>query len=354
MFIAFIGKAIGQSEKIFQIQDGYECWDLKKFTLDEFVEALKKEIPPINDNVLRNYRIEEETVDIFGITEKKFEECSWGLLIPDTLEEGGFGYAEVLSLLNLYSPHFLYPIFHVNDMGILRHKYEKDSMIYYHHQDHSIFVTKEFVNFYKLLLEQTKYGSWHLDRIQNWDVEDWRLFVAFLLYSGLKDYENSKDSFGWQRESAEMATILEALFTAGDAQNEEVSYRLRKRVAVLLSNQFPTIEKDIKDLYKARSAFVHGSFFAQIAKESPGAFNNIPTPDFDLLYRHKEYVRLALVAYLNLAKIVRMGGIAGAESVMSALEQAIINVPLRMRLSEETEKLFAMMPKTSLNSGQTI
>lgn len=345
MFFAFTGKAIEQAEKILQIEGDYECWDLKKFTLEEFIEAIKAKIPPVNNNVLRNYKIEEATVDIFGITQKQYEKCSWGLLIPDTLEEGGFSSTETMSILNLYSPNFLYPLFYVNDMGITREKHDKDPMIYYHHQNHAIFSTKEFVSFYKNLFEQSKYGSWHLDRIQSWDEEDWRLFVATYLYSGLRDYENSKSSFGWQRESAEMATILEALLTAGDTQNEEVTYRLRKRVAVLLSWKFPDIEKDIKELYGARSAFVHGSFFKQIAKDSPNAYNNIPTPDFNLLYKHKEYVRFALVAYLNLAKIVKSGGIEGIKSVMEALEKSIINTELREKLTEHTKTLFSLMPE---------
>lgn len=349
MFFAFTGKAIEQTEKILEIQDGYECWDLKKFTLDEFVEELKEKIPPVNNNVLRNYKIEAGSRDPYGLTEKQFEQCSWGLLIPDTLEEGGFGDTETMSLLNLYSPTFLYPAFFVNDMGINRRTSHKDPFIYFHTQNGKIFQKKEFVTFYKKLFEQTKYGELNSDRIQTWDKEDWRLFVALSLYSGLKDYENIKSPLGWQRETAEMATILEALFTADDSKNEEVMYRLGKRIAALLSWKFPSIEKDIKkELYKARSDFVHGSYFIQIAKESPNAFNNIPIPDFHLLYKHKEYVRVAVVAYLNLAKIIKEGGIDGVKSVMDALEQSIINVPLREKLIKETQELFALMPEPTL------
>jgi hypothetical protein len=349
MFFAFTGKAIDQTEKILEIQDGYECWDLKKFTLDEFVEELKKKIPPVNNNVLRNYKIELETQDPYGLTEKRFKQCSWGLLIPDTLEEGGFGDTETMCLLNLYSSTFLYPAFFANDMGINRRTQNKDPFTYFHTQNGKIFQTKDFVNFYKKLLEQTKYGEWHYDRIQTWDKEDWRLFVSLSLYSGLKDYENSKSSLGWQRETAEMATILEALFTADDSKNEEVTYRLGKRIAVLLSWKFPSIEKDIKkELYKARSDFVHGSYFIQIAKDSPNAYNNIPIPDFNLLYKHKEYVRVAVVAYLNLAKIIKDGGIDGVKSVMDALEQSIIDVNLREKIIKETQILFALMPEPTL------
>ncbi|HEY4505806.1 MAG TPA: hypothetical protein VJG67_03905 [Candidatus Paceibacterota bacterium] len=351
MFFAFTGKAIEQSERILEIQDGYECWDLKKFTFDEFVEEIKNKIPPVNAKVLRNYKLESETVGIFGITEKQYEKASWGLLIPDTIEEGGFGYAETMFLLNLYSPNFLYPLFYVNDMGIARQKFDKDPFIYFHTQDHSIFSTKQFVVFYKTLFEQSKYGSWHLDRIQSWDKEDWRLFVAALLFTGLKDYENSKSSFGWQRESAEMTTILEALFTADDSRNEEVIYRLCKRIAVLLHWQFPDIEKEIKkELYKSRSDFVHGAFFLQIAKESPGANNNIPTPDFNLLYKHKEYVRFAFVAYLHLAILIKRSPAEYKKhkTVMGALEESIIDTELREKIIKQVQALFALMPTPNL------
>ncbi len=351
MFFAFMGKEPEKAEKISEIQNGYEFWNLKKFTIDKFIEELKKKIPPINNNVVHNYKADSDSREPHAITEKQFEKCSWGLLIPDTLEEGGFSHAETMFLLNLYSPNFLYPYFFANDMGIMRQKHDKDSMIYFHTQDCSIFNNKNFVEFYKTLFEQSKYGSWHLDRIQKWDKEDWRLFVAALLYSGLKDYENAKSSFGWQRESAEMATIMEALFTADDTQNEEVGYRLRKRTAALLAWQFPEIEKDIKELYRARSSFVHGSFFQQIAKESPGAYNNLPTPDFDLLYKHKEYVRFAFVAYLNLARIIRSQGIDGVATVIDGLEQAIIDMKLREQIISETKKLFLLMPTSSIKTA---
>ncbi len=96
IFFAFTGKPIEQAEKILAVQDGYECWDLKKFSLDEFIDTLKKKIPPVNKNVLRNYKMEEGVRDHYGITAKHFAQTSWGLLVPDTLEEGGFSYADTI------------------------------------------------------------------------------------------------------------------------------------------------------------------------------------------------------------------------------------------------------------------
>jgi hypothetical protein len=73
------------------------------------------------------------------------------------------------------------------------------------------------------------------NRVAQWSPEDWRLFLAALLFSGLQEYANGKGSYGWQRESAQMSAILKAMFTADDSHNEEVGYRIRKRLAVLPS-----------------------------------------------------------------------------------------------------------------------
>ncbi len=352
MFFAFIGNPMERPEKIFGIAEGYECWNLKNFTLDEFVEELQSKIPPVNKtHVLKNYKAEETTREPYGLSQKQFGQASWGLLIPDTLEEGGFSYEETLFILNLYSANFLYPLFFANDMGIQRPHHDKEIHTYFHNQDHAIFNKKEFITFYRMLFEQSKYASWNLNQIQTWKNEDWRLFTAVILFTGLKKYENSKTPFGWQRESAEMSTILEALFTADDTGNQEIVYRLCKRISVLLCWMFPNIEKDIrKELYKARSDFVHGSFFLQIAKDSAKADSNIPIPDFDVLYKHKEYVRLALVAYLYLAQCIKKNPTEykNNSNVMGTLEESIMDIELRKKVVAEIQSLFSLMPKTNL------
>ena len=96
------------------------------------------------------------------------------------------------------------------------------------------------------------------------------------------------------------ALRTEALFTAGGDDNTEIGYRLRKRIAMLLSRQIPNIEAKMKELYKQRSAFVHGSFFRQIHKKTvvEKGLAHLPAPPFQFLYSEKELVRIALVAYL--------------------------------------------------------
>ena len=153
--------------------------------------------------------------------------------------------------------------------------------------------------------------------------------------------------FTWQRESADLATILEALFTAGDDDTGEVGYKLRKRIAVLLSARIPGIEKDIKDLYAQRSAFVHGSFFRRLSKETkaPQGMAELPHPPFDFLYKQKEHVRIALVAYLYLHGVFQADRAAfvGCDNVLQILERAIIDTKLRSAVEEQTSQILGLL-----------
>jgi hypothetical protein len=353
IFLAFAGLDAAQNEDVFHIADGYECWNLRKFGLDDFIEALKKKIPPVNDNVLRYYKAKSEPENI-GVTDELFEKCSWGLLVPDSLEDAaGNSYSETVFLMNLYSPTFLYPLFYASDFG-MRPAIDKLAMFFPSYQNQSlIFKTKEFVKFFKIMLSQSQYGTWASERAQRWNKEDWRLFVAGMLYSGLRDYDSGKNSFGWQRESADMATILESLFTAGDSQSEEIGYRLRKRIGALLSHRFASIEDDVKKLYSERSAFVHGSFFAQIAKDSKRAYSGLPSPDFGSLYQQKEYVRWALVAYMHLAEVIRIQpeSYGGLGTVIGMLEKAILDTELRKIAIQDVEEVLSLLPISSLDGG---
>jgi len=347
IFIAFTGPKIKQ-QKIFRIETGFECWNLGKFSIDEFVNKIKSVIPPINKNVLRNYKKDSADKNIFGITEAEFKKCSWGLLLPDNVPAALIkGCSEIIFLLNFYSPNFLYPVFSTTNFGVMRLQYRKDPFIYFHDQNQSkIFKSKKFVKFFKKLIPQSVYGIWQRDRCEKWDREDWRLFVASLLYSELKDYENEKQGITWQREAADMTTILESLFTAGDNTSEEIGYRLRKRVATLIGFKFPDIEKDIKTLYRERSKFIHGSFFAEVGKEAKkkDSVSALPLPDFSFLYKHKEYVRFALLAYLNLALSVKSKNFDGFKRPIDVLEAAIIDLKLRKKVIFLTKGFFSLLP----------
>ncbi len=350
IFIAFTGPEMVQESSTHQIAPGYECWNLAKFQLEDFVSAIQGRIPPVNANVLKNYKREPgDVTEPFGISDEHYKKSSWGLLLPDRVPGAfGNGYAEILFLLNLHSPHFLYPVFHVSDFGIFRPDHRKDYRLYFHDQNQANrFKRKEFVEFYEMLISESVYASWQADRMARWNEEDWRLFVACLLFNELKTYEDSKYAFTWQRESADMATILEALFTAGSGDKTEVGYKLRKRVATLIAFRFVDIEQEIKKLYDQRSAFVHGSFFLQAKKdiEIQDGLARLPSPPFEFLYRQKEYIRHALAAYLYLNKIFRShrDDFAGCKNVLHILENSIIGLDLRTKVRKHAEAILDLM-----------
>jgi hypothetical protein len=342
IFLAFTGPAINQAAPALEISPGYECWNLKGFTIDAFIAALQVKIPPLNDNVLRNYRAPDfDTAPDFGIQQTHYDKGSWGILLPSLSEQTLGGFGETLFLLNLYSPHFLYPIFEASDFGISLTQRPKNPALFFAQQNQaSRFSTPAFIQFHKAIASEALYAAWDTSRFAHWDWEDWRLFTACQSFSDLSQYENSKQVFGWQRESADLSTILEALFTAEGNDNTEIGYRLRKRLAVLLSRRIPTIETDIKELYKQRSAFVHGSFFQQFHRniEIKNGLAQLPQPPFDFLYKLKEYVRVALVAYLYLHNILETDRSAfpGCDSVLQLLERAIIDTGLRSTVEKHT------------------
>lgn len=349
IFIAFTGPKIDQRTKIFRIAENFECWNLNKFTLGDFVKSIKKEIPPRNKNVLNNYKLPKKSRSPWGLKDDHFKDCSWGLLLPDNVPDSCVnGYAEIIFLLNLFASHFLYPVFYVTDFGVSRLPKGKDPFIYFHDQNQSkFFKSKNFVKFFDLLLLRSVYGSWYRDRAKKWDKEDWRLFVACSLFRDLKRYENQKSSM-WQREAADMSTILEALFTAGDTTNEEVGYRLRKRIAVLSAFYFKDIETEVKKLYKQRCKFIHGDFYSEFfeAAKDDDSVSALPMPDFQFLYGQKEYVRFLLIGYLYIGKILKEKPryFGDVNKVIQLLEQAIIDINLRNKIVKNLKAVYKLVP----------
>lgn len=343
IFIGFISYPIKQQKKIQEIDRGFACWDLGKFSLDEFVTEIKKQIKPINGNVLNNYAISTaRNGELFGITEEQYKKCTWGLLIPEILPDALGAYSEVMMLLNLYSPSFLYAGFYVTDFGVTR---TLEKCAFPPRDQDKFFKKKKFVKFYRNLMDQSQYASWNWYRTKKWDAEDWRLFVSCLFFEGLKEFDNGKKVFIWQRESADMATMLEALFTATDGEQTEIGYRLRKRVAVLVGSFYPKVEDEIKALYSERSKFVHGSFFSEIAKKSKKNDHNLPVPDFSILETQKNLARSCLVAYLHLAKQLKSkpAHFGGASNVMDLLERAMLDLELRKKIKAEVSLVLRLL-----------
>jgi len=347
IFIGFYGWSspeIDQEDKIYEIGKDFELWNLRKFSTSDFIESIKIRIPPVNENVLKYYITEKS--ESIGLTKEECERSLWGILLPDPDNIHYSGYSEVLSLLNLFSPQYMKPDFYITNSGIHKIKnFNKNEIKANNYQGHNYFISKKFITFYELLIKEMKYFIWDRDVVIKWSKEDWRLYMASIFYKGLEEYEESKSYYTWQRESADMATLLETLFTAGDASNEEIGYRLRKRIAVLIQWKYNEIEKDIKILYKDRSEFIHGSYYIKIISEMKKNENDNavpPVPDFDKLYKSKEQIRFIFISYLYIHKIFESKSeplFQKYDNVQNMLEEAIIDINLRSKITELTKQI---------------
>jgi len=85
-------------------------------------------------------------------------------------------------------------------------------------------------------------------------------------------------------------------------------------------------------------------------RRKKNSFSGLPLPDFGLLYKHKEYVRFALLAYLNLALAVRQKSFKGFQRSIEVLEAAIIDLKLRKKVISLTKKLFNLLPENQFKS----
>ena len=353
LFIAFYGwpnPPMKQDEATYKIEEDFECWNLKKFSAEEFIETVKTRIPPENENVLKYYLTGGKSQ--FGISKDQYEHCLWGLLIPK-LPGWLADYRESLSLLNLFSTKFMQPAFCVSRMGISKiSEFNPRNVQPNDYQGYEHFKTSDFTSFYKTFIDQTKYFVWMREEAIKWSEEDWRLFMAANFYEWLEKYERGKTIFTWQRESADMTTFLETLFTAGDSQNEEITYRLRKRIGALIQWKFSDIEKDIQELYKDRSDFIHGNHYKKIIKEmrkNPNDKGMPLHPDFEKLYRTKEQIRFIFVAYLYLHKIMNSESgefFNSYKNVQQILEEAILNTKLRVKITEAIKPIIELLPES--------
>ncbi len=83
IFIAFTGPKIEQLTSIHEMSTGYECWNLAAFKMDEFLRSVQERIPPINENVLKNYaRKAAGTGSPFGIDGTGLRTLFLGLVTP--------------------------------------------------------------------------------------------------------------------------------------------------------------------------------------------------------------------------------------------------------------------------------
>jgi hypothetical protein len=355
LFFAFMGAGINQIQPL-KTGGGFEVWRMQK-KLDDFIEEVRKKIPPVNDNALGNYHIGHPVTKFAQneIDEEYFSNVSWGLLIPCSME---LGKNVVMSIVDLFSTRFLYPLFVVDDMSIEKMKTKRElwmSLVTQTQQE--VFKNEYFSRFYIFLEPMATYVNLEESKRKSWDKEDWRLVAAWHTFCELRDYDDGKNIIGWQREASEITVILESLLTAEDATQNEVGYRLRKRAATLVGDFFPEIEKNIKKLYDKRCSFVHGSFFAEAAKQAKKSEDGFPLPDmaeFDFLESQIEVARFVLVACLILSEATRANKFDGYTKYMDVLEDSIINVDMRRRVNELVNPVLSLMPKIQPIQGRTM
>ncbi|MES3005478.1 MAG: hypothetical protein V4664_00875 [Patescibacteria group bacterium] len=353
IFIGFYGYPVNVKQKdlIHVISKGFECWDLSKVSFDDFVKKIKKRIPPINDNVLRNYIASLDTD--WGINEEQFKKCSWGLLLPDKTDQGN-SYTQILGVLNLYSTAFLRPAFYVTNFAIFPVN-KKANGTWLHTQDKShIFKSQNFISFYKKALPMGEYFQWYRENVLLWKEEDWRFYFSASFYDGLKEYEIGKSIYTWQAESADISTLFETLLTAGDSKNEEIGYRLRKRLFVLIGWKFPSIEENVKTLYTDRSDFVHGNLYKKIIKSMKKNESNDPampvSPAFKQLYESKEQARFSLIAYWYLHFIKdnkKNKTFKKYKNVQEVLESGILDTKLREKIVAAVKPIIELLPQSA-------
>ncbi len=325
------------------------CWRLNHPTVSEFITAIKKEIPP-HPNIKDDFYETTDSNASFGLTEALWADALWGILVID---KSGDSYTDLfdraLFLANIFSPDFLYPIFYISDFGV--HKVghtkkllENKAHARFHNQDKfSLFATKNADDFFELLLEPAGYASTSADRSRNWDREGWRIFAASILFDGLKQYDNSKTLFSWQREAADMSAIYEALCVP---ETGSIKYRLQKRGPILLEPLgLEEIEDDLGYLYNLRSDFVHGSFGDRLSKDNKNGswgWDESITKDFDFLGKQSRIIRFSFAGYLKLKN--ELGTRFNPhKDVVSILEKAILNVPIRNNLHASVREIYSLM-----------
>jgi hypothetical protein len=71
----------------------------------------------------------------------------------------------------------------------------------------------------------------------------------------------------------------------------------------------------------------------------------LPHPPFDFLYRQKEHVRIALVAYLYLNRVfcADRAAFTSCDNVLQILERAVINLGLRSQLEKHVTYILGLL-----------
>ncbi len=393
-FFTFRGYKNTQLRKRHVIAPGIECWNLRKMNFDEFISEISVAITPRNpsmpaENFLQDHHFrltspQENDVDKIKATWKPYYElASWGLLMK--IKTNGWAnkinphirsavtdqYLEdnALFLINLFSPHFLHPIFVVNDMGFHSNgiPYGELKVSLQDQEQAPVFKDQNFVKFlnelskvdyifYNLLsLEVTGSGSSGMNdlykilrRKKIVSEEEYRAARACCLFDELKKYSYRGKNHLNDKEYVELCTILETLLTFDDRSG--ASYKLRKRMTIMLDNILKKVDIDdeIAGLTKNRNNFIHGTSFSVIEAVDHNDFLEKYKELFRKTALCTTLTRFALVGFLYLLKqkiLHRAYRNFPKNSIPNLLEAALLDLPHRKKIQKQLGRIYALMPK---------
>lgn len=363
IFLGFGGTEIQQTEKRFVVGHSIECWNLKKMGFLEFVNEIKSAIPPVNGNIkdkdyLRGYMGKADMP-------KVYERCSWGLLLPHSEDHDWTDDAQILFILNLYSPQFLFPLFNAGDMGL--EDLTRDLPKYLIEPDHTqnqsdIFRKTKFAHFYNKMLPQCSLYSHHTDKTGKWTSEQTLIGMACFLFDDLKKYSHGKNPYTYHREYLDLCVILEMLLMNEDERWKKK--RIANRSYILINKKCPKARSIFTDIYNERSQFVHGKTFKAIKRFSMEKVYSDATikynkKHFELTEKSTTCVRYLLTAYIYLHRKKRLKGSSVKPGVnMLLIEEAAgskflpKNVPnrkagdllLKKKIRIITNEVLSLMP----------
>lgn len=314
-----------------------------------------------------------------------YELAGWGLLIkmktnnwakkvnPHIRSEITFQYLEenALFLINLFSPHFLHPIFTVSDIGLHSSDipYGELKVSLQNQEQASIFKNQNFVAFFNELsrmdyvfynflnLEITGAGSEGMNDLYKLlrkkklvSEEEYRAARACCLFDELKKYSYRGKNYLNDKEYVEFCTILETLLTFDDRSG--ASYKLRKRMTIMLGDILKKvdIDEEIAGLTKNRNDFIHGTSFSVIEAVDHNDFLD----KYKELFRKTELcttlTRFALIGFLYLLKqklLHRAYRKISKNNIPNLLEAALIDLNLRDKLQKQFSTIYKLIPKAS-------
>jgi len=346
VFIGFKGEMF---ENLPRISKSYhlEYWNLKKIPYNNFIRRVKAKIPPVNITVSQNnYSVGTKSTGYcgIGITKKEYESLSWGILFPNYYN---YNFYHFTFSLYMYKGFHLIPDMYAtnvgiqwikeNNNGVVKNTWFENILLETIQSKFSLFYSKYHKSLSRIIIDYSRIGRWNK--------EDWRVYMAMILYKDYDKYNREKHLLTWQKEFADAMTIFETLLTAEEGDRTEISYRLTKRFGLLLGNKFPDYSTTISKAYEYRSQFLHGSIYVGLNKRTKASIDEasgitdlmIPKDVWDVSYKLVEYLKYLIFIYILIYEeiVVKSGRFP---NVISTLEAGLLDDSVKRDIKKITQK----------------